>query len=163
MINGRSHITVMVLDLVRDSITCKLRQAEGDPMWREGGGRRREGERKGKREREEGGGEGEGGRTGRNGERGWRKEWEGGRRGERKGEIRVHGGEECGERREGEGDPEWEGGMGGEKEGGGGEGGNTGVILMAIIMMYSTYWCRVQRHLPAGVCSNLGYTHTQCC
>ena len=32
MINGRSHITAMVLALVRDSITCKLRQAEGGPM-----------------------------------------------------------------------------------------------------------------------------------
>ena len=32
MINGRSHITVMVLALVRDSITCRLRQAEGGPI-----------------------------------------------------------------------------------------------------------------------------------
>ena len=42
MINGRSHITVMVLALVRDSITCRLRQAEGGPVikkgW-EGGGK----------------------------------------------------------------------------------------------------------------------------
>ena len=31
MINGRSHITVMVLALVRDSTTCKLRHGEGGP------------------------------------------------------------------------------------------------------------------------------------
>ena len=42
MINGRSHMTVMVLALVRDSITSKLRQAEGGPIregkgWRDGG------------------------------------------------------------------------------------------------------------------------------
>ena len=31
MISGRSHITVMVLALVRDSTTCKLRHGEGGP------------------------------------------------------------------------------------------------------------------------------------
>ena len=65
MINGRSHITVMVLDLVRDSITSRLRQAEGGPMWREeeGGGKERGGEREeGGEEKEEGEREEKGGK-----------------------------------------------------------------------------------------------------
>ena len=31
MTSGRSHITVMVLALVRDSTTCKLRHEDGGP------------------------------------------------------------------------------------------------------------------------------------
>ena len=41
MINGRSHVTVMVLALVCDSITCRLRQAEGGSVIKRDGRVRR--------------------------------------------------------------------------------------------------------------------------
>ena len=54
MISGRSHITVMVLALVRDSRTWKLRAADGGPIKKQcgyrggggGGGGGREDERR---------------------------------------------------------------------------------------------------------------------
>ena len=117
---------------------------EGERGRREGErGRRRRGRERegGGREREEGEGER---RRGRENREEWGKGVEGGVGRRDKG--RKEGGEKWGERGKGERD-----------------GIREGVILMAIVMMYSTYWCRTQRHLPAGVCSNLGYTHTQCC